>query len=237
MDETEVTNVMYMEYLTLVKKIFPPENEKYSLIYFGTIPDTLVWRNRLGFNETMTNNYLRHPAYSDYLVVGVNCMQDNEFANWRTNRYNESILEKERFTKTDTKILDVDDETTFDTETYLALPTSIYGGKQQLTIGGALSQSLLKRKRTKNLDIQRIDGIFTPEYGLPTESQWENAATVEVGNRFTNNQLGQNKYSWTGSYIINEKRKVKGDQLANFKQGKGDYGGIAGWSDDSADIT
>ena len=28
-----------------------------------------------------------------------------------------------------------------------------------------------------------------------------------------------------------------GDQLANFKQGKGDYGGIAGWSDDGADIT
>lgn len=28
-----------------------------------------------------------------------------------------------------------------------------------------------------------------------------------------------------------------GDQLANFKQGDGDYGGIAGWSDDGADIT
>lgn len=25
--------------------------------------------------------------------------------------------------------------------------------------------------------------------------------------------------------------------MANFKQGKGDYGGIAGWSDDGADIT
>ena len=31
--------------------------------------------------------------------------------------------------------------------------------------------------------------------------------------------------------------KLRGDQLANFKQGKGDYGGIAGWSDDGADIT
>jgi len=28
-----------------------------------------------------------------------------------------------------------------------------------------------------------------------------------------------------------------GDQIANFKQGDGDYGGIAGWSDDGADIT
>jgi hypothetical protein len=38
------------------------------------------------------------------------------------------------------------------------------------------------------------------------------------------------------SYLVLEKT-VKGDQLANFKQGNGDYGGIAGWSDDGADIT
>jgi formylglycine-generating enzyme required for sulfatase activity len=31
-------------------------------------------------------------------------------------------------------------------------------------------------------------------------------------------------------------KTVKGDQLANFKQGNGDYGGIR-WSDDGADIT
>ncbi|MBT8310062.1 MAG: gliding motility lipoprotein GldJ, partial [Flavobacteriaceae bacterium] len=38
-------------------------------------------------------------------------------------------------------------------------------------------------------------------------------------------------------YTRSGKRKKRGDQLANFKQGKGDYGGIAGWSDDGADIT
>ena len=38
-------------------------------------------------------------------------------------------------------------------------------------------------------------------------------------------------------YTRSGKRTSKGDQLANFKQGKGDYGGIAGWSDDNADIT
>jgi hypothetical protein len=32
------------------------------------------------------------------------------------------------------------------------------------------------------------------------------------------------------------KEQNKGDQLANFKQGNGDYGGIAGWSDDGADM-
>ena len=62
MDETEVTNAMYLEYLDWVKKVFPPTDENYKHIYLGASPDTLVWRNRLGYNETMTNNYLRHPS-------------------------------------------------------------------------------------------------------------------------------------------------------------------------------
>lgn len=48
---------------------------------------------------------------------------------------------------------------------------------------------------------------------------------------------GQKKYPWSGDYTRSAKRKNRGDQLANFKQGNGDYGGIAGWSDDGADIT
>jgi len=44
-------------------------------------------------------------------------------------------------------------------------------------------------------------------------------------------------YAYPFIHYDNSKRQIKGDQLANFKQGKGDYGGIAGWSDDGADIT
>ena len=51
MDETEVTNLMYHEYLDWLKSVFPPEDENYRLIYKGALPDTLVWRNRLGYNE------------------------------------------------------------------------------------------------------------------------------------------------------------------------------------------
>ncbi len=46
----------------------------------GALPDTLVWRNRLGFNEVMTESYLRHPGYGEYPVVGVSWIQAVEFA-------------------------------------------------------------------------------------------------------------------------------------------------------------
>jgi gliding motility-associated lipoprotein GldJ len=105
MDETEVTNKMYAEYLYWVKAVFPPTEENYKNIYNGAIPDTLVWRNRLGYNETMTNNYLRHPAYANYPVVGVNWIQATEFCKWRTNRVNENILEQAKYLKKDTNKL------------------------------------------------------------------------------------------------------------------------------------
>ncbi|NJX17354.1 SUMF1/EgtB/PvdO family nonheme iron enzyme, partial [Tamlana crocina] len=98
MDETEVTNLMYLEYLDYLKRVYPPSEERYRNIYHGALPDTLVWRNRLGYNETMTNNYLRHPAYANYPVVGVSWIQAVEFSKWRTDRVNELRLEKEGFT-------------------------------------------------------------------------------------------------------------------------------------------
>ena len=45
----------------------------------------------------MTNNYLRHPAYSEYPVVGVNWIQAVQFAEWRTDRVNEAMLEREGY--------------------------------------------------------------------------------------------------------------------------------------------
>ena len=75
MDETEVTNNMYLQYLYWLKQKFPPKNQNYSNIYNGALPDTLVWRNPLGFNESMVKNYLRHPSYAKYPVVGVNWIQ------------------------------------------------------------------------------------------------------------------------------------------------------------------
>lgn len=233
MDETEVTNLMYMEYLDWLKRVFDPEDENYKNIYEGALPDTLVWRNRLGYNETMTNNYLRHPAYANYPVVGVNWIQAVEFSKWRTDRVNENVLEREGYLKRDAKVVDAKGDNTFSTETYLNAPTKTYGGNEEIVLKGKRGKS----KDSVNLYAQRTSGIILPEYRLPTEAEWEYAAAADVGNREYNLYRGQKKYPWKGNYTRSGKRQVRGDQLANFKQGKGDYGGIAGWSDDGADIT
>jgi hypothetical protein len=53
----------------LAKSVFPPEEDNYKHIYEGASPDTLVWRNRLATTKPW-HNYLRHPSYAYYPVVG-----------------------------------------------------------------------------------------------------------------------------------------------------------------------
>ncbi len=236
MDETEVTNKMYTEYLHWIRTVYPPEDENFRKIYDGVVPDTLVWRNRLGYNEVMTNNYLRHPGYGEYPVVGVSWIQAVEFANWRTDRYNELSLQKEGYLKQDSQY-EATADANFNTDTYINAPTQTYGGNEDILKGGKLKPQVDAEGNEIGVYASRETGIISPKYRLPTEAEWEYAALGMSELRSYNTYRGRKKYPWSGQYTRSGKRKVRGDQLANFKQGKGDYGGIAGWSDDGADIT
>ncbi|QZE15927.1 SUMF1/EgtB/PvdO family nonheme iron enzyme [Halosquirtibacter laminarini] len=223
MDETEVRNVDWREYLHWIERVYPDDKKEFQ----KALPDTLVWREELSYNEPYLENYLRHPAFSDYPVVGVSWVQASNYCKWRTDRVNEQIL-------IDNGILTLDaaqqGQEVFTTESY-------YAGLYKGVDGKSPIEDL--SKESGNRRVKQSDGILLPRYRLPTEAEWEFAALGLQGNTKGELLTERRIYPWNGHHLRygNDDKKNRGKIRANFTRSRGDLMGLAGHLNDGFDIT
>ena len=89
-DQTEITNISWIEYMSWKRKVFGPNSKEYISI----LPDTSVWLKADVCLEAHTALYFNHPAYNNFPLVGVSQEQAEEYSKWRSDRVFEALLIK-----------------------------------------------------------------------------------------------------------------------------------------------
>ena len=92
-DETEISNFSWLEYEMWTAAIYGKNSKE----HLATLPDTVVWREKLAYNEPYIKYYYRHIAYREYPVVGINYEQATAFCKWRTERVKSFLTLKKDF--------------------------------------------------------------------------------------------------------------------------------------------
>ena len=231
MDQYEISNVNWREYLHWMKQVFHNTPELIERCY----PDTLVWREELAYNEPYLAYYFSHVAYNYYPVVGVSWEQAVAYCLWRSDRVNEKrmvdagVIQYPDFQalRGNTDAEDIRNNQVFSTSKYLAKsdykPTE--GKKGMKDVYG----------NARKTDMS--DGILLPDFRLPTEAEWEYAAYGTRSVEGEENYEEKKIYPWYGHQMRNPDKKYRGEMNANFVRGRGDMMGMGGALNDKATIT
>ncbi len=231
MDETEVTNQHWLDYLRWLTVVY---YDSYPELVGRALPDTNCWRRVNEDMEKYVELYLRHPAYQDYPVVGVSWLQASDYCAWRSDRVNEQILVREGIILHN--VNDQNGEEHFTTETYFNGQYEVEKKVEGIT--NIVEDGVGSKKNNANLRRVRMeDGILLPRYRLPTEAEWEYAAMALIGNSYQELIGDRRTYPWNGHYVRNGEDDYVGSMRANFMRGAGDAMGVAGALNDNADIT